>query len=181
MTVDGTQQPPVAEVESSQDFGNFDKITEGKATILFPRANEVFYNPVQEYNRDLSTAVIRQWAADFRLEKEQQRLKKASRKSSSNDIQVDMESVPTSTPPQQPVEQSSQTEEVKAPVLKFRALEALSASGLRSIRYALEMDDILENIVANDMSATAVESIRRNARYNGLSEDRVRPNQSDAK
>ncbi|MGH0188960.1 UNVERIFIED_CONTAM: hypothetical protein FKN15_032495 [Acipenser sinensis] len=29
-------------------------ITEGKADIIFPSANEVFYNPVQEFNRDLT-------------------------------------------------------------------------------------------------------------------------------
>lgn len=29
-------------------------IKEGKAAILFPSANEVFYNPVQEFNRDLT-------------------------------------------------------------------------------------------------------------------------------
>ena len=33
-------------------------IREGKAEIHFPNSNEVFYNPVQELNRDLSTAVI---------------------------------------------------------------------------------------------------------------------------
>lgn len=29
-------------------------VKEGKASILFPNANEVFYNPVQEFNRDLT-------------------------------------------------------------------------------------------------------------------------------
>ena len=29
------------------------EITEGKAKILFPTANSVFYNPVQCFNRDL--------------------------------------------------------------------------------------------------------------------------------
>lgn len=29
-------------------------VKEGKASILFPSANEVFYNPVQEFNRDLT-------------------------------------------------------------------------------------------------------------------------------
>ena len=34
------------------------KITEGRATILFPSSNEVFYNPVQEFNRDLRYIAI---------------------------------------------------------------------------------------------------------------------------
>lgn len=29
-------------------------VKEGKVAILFPSANEVFYNPVQEFNRDLT-------------------------------------------------------------------------------------------------------------------------------
>lgn len=29
-------------------------VKEGKAAICFPSANEVFYNPVQEFNRDLT-------------------------------------------------------------------------------------------------------------------------------
>ena len=38
-------------VESSE----FTTVTEGKATILFPK-DHVFYNPVQQFNRDLSVA-----------------------------------------------------------------------------------------------------------------------------
>lgn len=29
-------------------------VKEGRANILYPNANEVFYNPVQEFNRDLT-------------------------------------------------------------------------------------------------------------------------------
>ena len=35
----------------------FSEITEGRAKILFPSTNEVFYNPVQEFNRDLRYAL----------------------------------------------------------------------------------------------------------------------------
>ena len=41
---------------SGQD-SEFDNITEGAATILFPKGNQVFYNPVQEFNRDLRFGV----------------------------------------------------------------------------------------------------------------------------
>ena len=42
-------------MEGSEESSSNDlvKITEGSATILFPNSNEVFYNPVQEFNRDL--------------------------------------------------------------------------------------------------------------------------------
>lgn len=35
--------------------------TESSTTILVPEANTAFLNPVQQYNRDLSIAVIRAW------------------------------------------------------------------------------------------------------------------------
>ena len=44
------------ECEADSDGGAGDgyvEIKEGCASILFPSSNEVFYNPVQEFNRDL--------------------------------------------------------------------------------------------------------------------------------
>lgn len=57
-------------------------------------------------------------------------------------------------------------------------MEALSATGLRSIRYAKEVPGISE-IIANDLSATAVLSIVENVRTNGV-EHLVTPKESDA-
>nr|XP_025978928.1 tRNA (guanine(26)-N(2))-dimethyltransferase [Dromaius novaehollandiae] len=37
-------------------------VAEGRARIIFPSANEVFYNPVQEFNRDLTCAVMTEFA-----------------------------------------------------------------------------------------------------------------------
>lgn len=31
----------------------FTTVTEGKAEVLFPSSHDVFYNPVQEFNRDI--------------------------------------------------------------------------------------------------------------------------------
>ncbi|GAA6039525.1 hypothetical protein JCM8097_008367 [Rhodosporidiobolus ruineniae] len=56
---------------------------------------------------------------------------------------------------------------LKAPVYKFTLLEALSATGLRAIRYAKELP-LLKYVVANDLSASAVADIQRNIAYNGL-------------
>lgn len=61
----------------------------------------------------------------------------------------------------------------------FTILEALAASGLRSIRYAKEIPK-LKQVIANDLEEEAVESIRRNIQHNGLNEELVRPNQGDA-
>ncbi|KWU41274.1 N2,N2-dimethylguanosine tRNA methyltransferase [Rhodotorula sp. JG-1b] len=54
-----------------------------------------------------------------------------------------------------------------APTFKFSLLEALSATGLRAIRYAKELP-LLRYVIANDLSASAVEDIRRNIAFNGL-------------
>lgn len=48
----------------------------------------------------------------------------------------------------------------------LRVLEAMAASGLRSIRYAKEIEG-LGRIDCNDLDEKAVENIRRNVAYNG--------------
>lgn len=49
------QSPTVSTSGGSEPAENGEKIiTEGKAKVIFPNANEVFYNPVQEFNRDLT-------------------------------------------------------------------------------------------------------------------------------
>lgn len=49
----------------------------------------------------------------------------------------------------------------------MRVLEALSATGLRSIRYAKEVPGI-KQIIANDLSSSAVKSIQQNIRLNNV-------------
>eukprot|EP00037_Helgoeca_nana_P009379 m.82190 g.82190 ORF g.82190 m.82190 type:complete len:148 (+) comp19542_c0_seq3:157-600(+) len=44
------------------------EVKEGSATILFPAAGEVFYNPVQEFNRDLSIAVLNHFSTVWATE-----------------------------------------------------------------------------------------------------------------
>lgn len=51
------------------DITQYNTVTEGEATILFPKKNEVFYNPVQQFNRDMSIAAIRTWSEIFNQEK----------------------------------------------------------------------------------------------------------------
>ncbi|KAK5641038.1 hypothetical protein RI129_009585 [Pyrocoelia pectoralis] len=108
---------------------NEQTITEGRATIT--TLGNVFYNPVQEFNRDLSISVINVFSK----------------------------------------------ERSNSPKLEFgiknengiRILEALSATGLRSIRYAKEICGIKE-IVANDISKIAVAAMRNNIKDNRVDE-----------
>ena len=39
---------------ASEAGHDYDVVKEGKAEILYPKGNNVFYNPVQEFNRDLT-------------------------------------------------------------------------------------------------------------------------------
>lgn len=91
----------------------FEQVREGKAVVNFRKTNnQVFYNPIQEFNRDLSIACMN---THSRL----------------NDNK------------------------------KLRILEALAASGIRSMRYALEIENCSE-IIANDFDKHAVQLIDKN-------------------
>jgi len=57
-------------------------------------------------------------------------------------------------------------------------IEALSASGLRACRYSLECSGI-KNIIANDLSYSAVEEIKKNAEFNQCNH-LITPNCDDA-
>lgn len=60
----------------------------------------------------------------------------------------------------------------------FRILDALSATGLRALRYAKEIP-MATTITANDLSSSATASIKLNAEHNKLS-DKINPTTSDA-
>ena len=57
----------------------FNTVQEGKATILTPKQDEVFYNPIQQFNRDLSIMAIKAYD-EIRHEKIQAIKKKSKNK-----------------------------------------------------------------------------------------------------
>ncbi|KAI8831725.1 S-adenosyl-L-methionine-dependent methyltransferase [Chytridium lagenaria] len=95
-------------------------IQEGSAHMQIPEgeSSDVFYNPIQEFNRDMSIAAINTFLC-------------------------------------------------RAKFGRVRVLEALSATGLRAVRYAKECPDV-DVVVANDMEREAVEMIERNVVGNGV-------------
>ncbi|XP_041032837.1 tRNA (guanine(26)-N(2))-dimethyltransferase isoform X2 [Carcharodon carcharias] len=143
-------------------------ITEGKAEIIFPSANEVFYNPVQEFNRDLTCAVITEFARKQLRPKGIQVLDPGEEERQK--IIVNLAESETA---------GAAAGLGDAPVIKktanvgekceggIRVLEGLAASGLRSIRFAKEVPGI-HSIVANDFSSRAVELMKRNIELNGV-------------
>ncbi|CAH6813381.1 Trmt1 [Phodopus roborovskii] len=158
-------------------------VTEGAAKIVFPNANEVFYNPVQEFNRDLTCAVITEFAR-IHLETKGIQIKVPGEK----DLQKESENLSEQekeTAEQKELENLDPGDQTRTAAVGeiceegLRVLEGLAASGLRSIRFALEVPG-LQSVVANDASARAVELIDRNVQLNGVTH-LVHPNQADAR
>ena len=130
----------------------FATVTEGKASILFPK-DQVFYNPAQQFNRDLSVAVIRTWSEHFATKKQLRKAAWEAKQTSSNDHAT--------------------------PQRTITVLEALSATGLRAIRYAMEIP-LVKKVKANDMAPSAIESIHRNIAVNSVPEGVMEVTCSDA-
>ncbi|XP_075062728.1 LOW QUALITY PROTEIN: tRNA (guanine(26)-N(2))-dimethyltransferase [Mixophyes fleayi] len=166
---------------ASQELGET-VITEGKASVIYPSANQVFYNPVQEFNRDLTCAVVTEFARMQLAEKgidvvvpgEREEQKVVVNLSDNGDDGI--KPLPESNPTL-PDRRTVTVGEICPEGL--RVLEGLAASGLRSIRFAREVPG-LHSIIANDFSSSAVELIKRNIQFNGV-EHLVTASYSDAR
>ncbi|SCW04241.1 LAFE_0H09186g1_1 [Lachancea fermentati] len=144
----------------------FNVITEGKAHILFPEKEDVFYNPIQQFNRDLSVTCIQAWDELYGRKRQQK----------SNGKKRSLASDEESVKKRKLQDGSAKLDTTVRPYI--RILEALSATGLRAIRYAHEIPHTKE-IIANDLLPEAVEAIKRNIAYNKV-DDIVKANQDDA-
>lgn len=100
------------------------KVSEGKATLVGSKPEDVFYNPIQQFNRDISVMSIKAWSQLYPKKREE-------------------------------------------PFINI--VEGLAATGLRSCRYAKEIP-LVKTVLANDLSAAAVEQIKMNAAHNEVSE-----------
>ncbi|TID25169.1 TRM-domain-containing protein [Venturia nashicola] len=258
--------PPSANQRILHDGKVYTTIKEGLAYVLIPPdaplsqdpslskgegpAQSVFYNPIQQYNRDLTVLAIRAFGEAFVAEKlakaaelrDRRRKKaanklnkrkgkgqeteaqgernkrklreteiegaaeqppakksKANRNSTSDLLDDDIPdedllaceaTLPTqpSQPPQpshpsQPVDaiprdtvkEQEPLEEWRPP---FQILDALSATGLRALRYAQELP-FVTSVTANDLSPKAVEMIAVNIKHNKL-EDKIKTSTGNA-
>lgn len=208
-------------------------IKEGLAHILVPEAtveenaklrndqavHQVFYNPIQQFNRDLTVLAIKAYGKD---KVEQKHLanraktgkfdKKRKRKGqaevpgepptkspklddgpsdtangttqSEADLQLlgeagcvpEVAAALTNTETNGETSASSDAKPRNPP--SFTVLDALSASGLRALRYAHEIP-FLTSVTSNDLLKTAVESIRLNVQHNKL-ESKIKVSHDDA-
>ncbi|KAJ7632658.1 N2 N2-dimethylguanosine tRNA methyltransferase [Roridomyces roridus] len=137
--------------------------TENNSHILLA-SNEAFLNPVQEFNRDTSVACIRVWSEElYKTKKEKWLLaqeRKQAKKKQNKRPKLE-EDVEESEAKEMPVTLPQYSQR------KLVILEALSATGLRSIRYAKEIPHV-SHVIANDLSAAATAAMRRNIDLNGL-------------
>lgn len=229
----------------TRDGQTFIEVKEGLGRILIPAkpaaegqegaesdeaTQKVFYNPIQQFNRDLTVLAIKAYGEDVAAKRNkaaENRLNKKKRKrpddasdprpprqkaiggGGGRDAPAANESKgEAQAPAGEPTEAAREgegaaeatdkgqsgkpTEEVKpgadsagsaqlrrpdAP--KFTILDALSATGLRAMRYVQELP-FVTSVTANDLTAEAVEAIRRNAEHNGI-ESKVKVTHSDAR
>ncbi|KAI8723522.1 TRNA (guanine(26)-N(2))-dimethyltransferase [Fusarium sp. LHS14.1] len=181
------------------DGKEYRTVTEGKATILVPQGakigedrgevQQVFYNPIQQYNRDLSVLAIKTYG-EMSLEKRKEQFESRMNKQGKKRKRDDDEQKPTESTSNPPPKDAPATEEgpkaedtekpqqSKPYKAQFRILDALSASGLRALRYAHELP-FVTSVKANDLSDSAAETIKMNVKHNGL-EDKISVTQGDA-
>ena len=180
---------------------DYQVIKEGRAHILNPPAQEaaskatrrdlkdddesqsVFYNPIQQFNRDLSVLAIRAYGESLLDSKKQKFKKRTSGKKRKRE--ADTEDQPSKSAAEgtneAKLEASDQTgngQSDSATEPSYTILDALSATGLRALRYASELP--VSRVVANDLSASAIKSMKTNIEYNEL-QDRIQPNLGDAR
>ncbi|KAH8681217.1 S-adenosyl-L-methionine-dependent methyltransferase [Xylariales sp. PMI_506] len=223
-------KPPVETHRISRNGEEFTEIKEGLGRILIPSSakngtedtkseedhQKVFYNPIQQFNRDLTVLAIKAYGEEIvekRRASAEKRINKKKRKRSDVDgsnphtsesaaphdvaqeqstaqngetMDVDVSEPADSNQPIAEVEQGTQLAEPKEEPRqrkldppKFTILDALSATGLRALRYVQELP-FVTSVTANDLTADAVEAIKRNAEHNGV-ETRVNATQGDAR
>lgn len=144
--------------KSSADKALCKKITEGQAIIQ--TQGNVFYNPVQEFNRDI-------------------RYVRCSIKYFINFLCTCCSITILNAFARQYLKDDLGDSQAGLKCEKgLYILEALSATGLRSIRYAKEISGVKE-IIANDISIRAVDDIKRNIHDNNV-EHLVTPSNDDA-
>lgn len=238
-TVHDLSATPAAGQRIKHDNVVYTTVKEGLAHILVPESTtkdgqtvqQVFYNPIQQFNRDLTILAMKAYGKE-RIESKQAASKaragkfadkKRKRREQAQGEQAQTETPierPTKSPkldedatesaeaqgdiampdaapepaPEEPAESkrpegASADNEAGASVtggvetkkesqIPFTILDALSASGLRALRYAHEIP-FATTITANDILKAAAAAIERNAAHNGL-RDKINISVDDA-
>ncbi len=133
--------------------------------MTFPADQEstVFYNPVQVQNRDLSILMIALYAERkaMRQAVKQKRKELNQQKMPKEDFEKQLQEYEASINPCDILAQQDSATD------GLTILEALAASGLRSVRYWKEIVGV-KHITINDLELAAVERAKENLHHNGL-------------
>jgi hypothetical protein len=168
-----------AEGEASGVGAEGEIVQEGMAMIQGTRVGKVFYNRVQVVNRDLSVLVLRWFVGQHAREMDALHLRKLERlRNASLCANGTNTTVPDFAPAADGVAVPPGNA-TAAPERKVRVLDAMSATGLRAIRYALEVPE-LGTITANDRDPDAVEAIRSNLALSQVPAGKVQAVEGDA-
>ena len=187
-------------------------------SIAASEMNDVFYNPVQVQNRDLSILMLQlyqerrqdtlqQQFDQYRLKRQELRLAKQQREQQEQEEQQqqqpkegtmaaaeddntgttkDMTIHPSSSTPATANTSASKNtttlpdddDDLKAlevPKVQLQVLDALAASGLRSLRYWKECQDLISHITINDIDPSATQRAHSNIELNELSDVLIPP------
>ncbi|PYI01268.1 TRM-domain-containing protein [Aspergillus sclerotiicarbonarius CBS 121057] len=153
------------------------------------QSQSVFYNPIQQFNRDLSVLAIRAYGEHLlalKKQKAERKKQKAAESGSAKGKKRKREEEHGKEPTQED-EATAKSRSSQAPAQhaeqdaapSFTILDALSATGLRALRYASEIP-FTSYVVANDLSPSAIQSMKLNIKYNSLG-NHIRPNTGDAR
>jgi len=137
-------------------------IVEGKARIACSENEQVFYNNVQILNRDLSIQVINLFAETRQAEREKVYAQKLAKFNAL--LVADGPPPKELKPPRKPMD-------------GITVLDALAATGLRSVRYLKEIRGVRQ-LSVNDIDPTASEAIYNNMLSNGIREGEIRMERS---
>lgn len=161
-------------------------IQEGSIKMLYPKG-VVFYNPVQVQNRDLSLFMIQLYAERrvkrIQLKKKRKEFMKVAREAIEKDGNTNAKKKQKQQVDMEMINQQLKEYEEKTDWNEFcqnydgkgiRILEALAASGLRSLRFFKEMSpSLLHSITINDLDPAAVDLAKENIEFNNLSDSLI--------
>jgi tRNA (guanine26-N2/guanine27-N2)-dimethyltransferase len=159
------------------DTGTTTTITEGSAMMSFPADQEstVFYNPVQVQNRDLSVLMISLYAERRAIRRAVQQRKKELMQQGGNTGECKGNDKLTKEELQTKLTDYEASLDVQKLLLEdakddgVTILDALAASGLRSIRYWKEIPGV-KHVTINDLDEAAIDRAKDNLKRNNLHE-----------
>ncbi|KAL7518866.1 hypothetical protein ACHAWX_003671 [Stephanocyclus meneghinianus] len=170
-------------------------ITEGSITMLYPQSeNSVFYNPVQIQNRDLSILMIgmyaqrrveKRWEQRRRKEVRRELIEANARTTTTGETMTKEERKERNARLEKEIEERVRNDKAsvdfvaltkqsarndaadESSIPGLTVLDALAASGLRSLRYWKEVPGV-RTVVVNDLDPVAIELAQQNVLRNGL-------------